>query len=114
QSQTGHNTIQCIVKLIISDWAEGLRDWQLDLMSRILDGQGMFVSTATGDRKSAIFAIPLVVLLELQRQPLYYPNLLHRALPTGIVVTPTKGLAMDIVSFGLNQWLSKTEANLNI
>ncbi|KAF8069186.1 hypothetical protein FPV67DRAFT_1414979 [Lyophyllum atratum] len=107
QSQTGHNTIQRIVKLIIPDWTEGLRDWQLDLVSRILDGEDVFVST--GDGKSAIFAIPL-----LRRHPLYYPNLPHRALPTGIVITPTKGLATHIVSFGLDQRLSKTEANLSI
>ncbi|KAF8056278.1 P-loop containing nucleoside triphosphate hydrolase protein [Lyophyllum atratum] len=97
QSPIGRDTIQRIVKLKIPGWTEGLRDWQLDLISRILDGEDILVSTATGDGKSAIFAVPLVVLLELKRQPAYYPNLLRRALPMGIVITPTKGLAGNIV-----------------
>jgi len=97
QSDVGQATIQRIVKFLIPEWTDGLRDWQLDLVSRILDGDDILVSTATGDGKSAVFAVPLVVLLELQRQPMYYPNLPCRSLPMGIVITPTKGLAANIV-----------------
>ncbi|KAJ7643163.1 hypothetical protein DFH06DRAFT_957987, partial [Mycena polygramma] len=52
---------------------------------------------STGGGKSAIFAVPIVVLRELARHPHLYPDLPRRALPQGIVVTPTKGLAANIV-----------------
>lgn len=97
QSVTGKNTIQQIVKSLIPAWTDGLRVWQLDLVSRILDGEDILVSTATGDGKSAIFAVPLVILLELERKPGDYPELLRRSLPMGIVITPTKGLSYNIV-----------------
>jgi superfamily II DNA/RNA helicase len=54
---------------------------------------------ATGGGKSALFAVPLIVLREIARNPGLYPDLLTRALPQGIVVTPTKGLAANIVRF---------------
>ncbi|KAG6843120.1 hypothetical protein H0H93_002184, partial [Arthromyces matolae] len=102
QSQVGRDTIQRIIKQQIPLWKDGLYDWQLDLVSRILDGNDILVSTATGDGKSAIFAAPLVILLEIQQRPLNYPNLPYRPLPTGIVICPTKGLAANIV-FEINK-----------
>jgi superfamily II DNA/RNA helicase len=52
---------------------------------------------ATGGGKSAMFAVPIIVLREMARNPQLYPDLLVRALPMGIVLTPTKGLAANIV-----------------
>ncbi|KAJ7266413.1 P-loop containing nucleoside triphosphate hydrolase protein, partial [Mycena haematopus] len=52
---------------------------------------------ATGGGKSAIFAVPIIVHREMARNPHLYPDLPTRALPVGIVVTPTKGLAANIV-----------------
>ncbi|KDR64823.1 hypothetical protein GALMADRAFT_30528, partial [Galerina marginata CBS 339.88] len=54
--------------------------------------------TATGDGKSAAFAIPCLILLEYNKNPEAYPQgLPTRAKPTGVVITPTKGLASNIV-----------------
>ncbi|KAK0459756.1 uncharacterized protein EV420DRAFT_1333207, partial [Desarmillaria tabescens] len=62
--------------------------------------------TATGSGKSASFAIPILVHQELSRNPTAYPRFRCRKLPVGIVVTPTNGLAANIVSglkdFGIN------------
>ncbi|KAG6824239.1 hypothetical protein H0H92_007585 [Tricholoma furcatifolium] len=102
QSQIGKHTIQLIIKLLIPQWKEGLYDWQLDLVSQILDGEDVLVSTATGDGKSAVFAAPLVILLEIQCCPSNYPNLPYRELPMDIIISPTKGLASNIV-FEINQ-----------
>ncbi|KAG5641087.1 hypothetical protein DXG03_006044, partial [Asterophora parasitica] len=102
QSQVGRDTIQQIVNLRVSEWTRGLRDWQLDVVSGILDGEDVLVSTATGDGKSAIFATPLLVLLEMKRAAGYYPRLPCREPPMGIVITPTKGLAANIV-FGISR-----------
>ncbi|KAJ7804881.1 hypothetical protein B0H14DRAFT_3773290 [Mycena olivaceomarginata] len=52
---------------------------------------------ATGGGKSAVFAVPIIVLKEMARNPDLYPDLPTRALPMGIVITPTKGLAANIV-----------------
>jgi replicative superfamily II helicase len=97
QDQAGQDAIQCIVKLRIPEWVDGLCNWQLDVVSRILNGEDVLVSTATGDGKSAIFAVPLIVLLELKSQSICYPNLPCQELPMGIVITPMKGLASNIV-----------------
>jgi superfamily II DNA/RNA helicase len=56
--------------------------------------------TATGDGKTAIFGIPILILLEMNQNPNKYPDLPYRAKPIGIVVTPTKGLSGNIVSTG--------------
>jgi len=44
-----------------------------------------------------VFDIPLVVLLEMALNPTLYPDLPYRAKPIGIAVTPTKGLAANVV-----------------
>jgi superfamily II DNA helicase RecQ len=56
---------------------------------------------ATGSGKSAMFAVSIIILLEMARNPHLYPDLPVRALPVGLVVTPTKGLAGNIVRFPL-------------
>ncbi|THU93169.1 hypothetical protein K435DRAFT_592563, partial [Dendrothele bispora CBS 962.96] len=64
--------------------------------------------TATGDGKSALFAIPIVILREYNTNYHLYPQgLPTRAHPFGIVITPTKGLANTFVyqlkrDFGLS------------
>ncbi|KAF8961376.1 hypothetical protein BDZ97DRAFT_1664302 [Flammula alnicola] len=65
----------------------------------------MLCYTATGDGKSAPFAIPCLVLLEYNNNPEAYPRgLPTRAKPIEVVITPTKGLANKIVNqlFKLN------------
>lgn len=97
----GRQTITAIVQKLIQEWKDGLHAWQLKLVVRILDGKDILCCTATGDGKSALFAVSIVVLTEMARNPALYPDLpVHAqcALPMGIVVTPTKGLAANIVS----------------
>ncbi|KAF8144805.1 P-loop containing nucleoside triphosphate hydrolase protein [Mycena galopus ATCC 62051] len=93
----GAQTITTIFKKLIPQWKDGLYPAQLNLIVRILDGEDLFCIMATGGGKSALFAVPIVVLKELASHPELYPNLPARALPVGIVVTPTKGLAANIV-----------------
>jgi DEAD/DEAH box helicase len=97
QDPQGQAVIKEIVKVKIPAWKDGLHLWQLELVSRILDGESALCNTATGDGKSAVFGVPLVVLLEMASNPSAYPDLPYRAKPIGIVVTPTKGLAANIV-----------------
>ncbi|KAE9386074.1 hypothetical protein BT96DRAFT_1006436 [Gymnopus androsaceus JB14] len=85
---------QCVFK-----WPEGLREFQLHCIPKILNNNDVFAITATGDRKSALFAIPPLVHLEISQNRNEYPNfnIRIREKPVGIVVTPTKGLANNIV-----------------
>ncbi|KAJ6474006.1 hypothetical protein C8R47DRAFT_1324288 [Mycena vitilis] len=53
---------------------------------------------ATGAGKSAVFAVPIIILREMARNPHLYPDLPVRELPVGIVITPTKGLAANILN----------------
>jgi len=93
-------TIQTIVRMIIPTWRDGLHPVQLKLVSSILDGQDIFCCTATGDRKSAAFAIPGLILAKYNAHPDAYPaRLPTQKRPIGVVITPTKGLANNIVHF---------------
>ncbi|KAJ7811061.1 hypothetical protein B0H14DRAFT_2606765 [Mycena olivaceomarginata] len=49
--------------------------WQLKLFVRILDGSDVFCCIATGGGKSALFAVPIIVLKEVARRPDLYPDL---------------------------------------
>jgi superfamily II DNA/RNA helicase len=100
QDPVGLETINEIVKKIVPTWTNGLHPVQLEVVSGILDGKDILCCTATGDGKSAAFAIPCLVLLEYNKNPQAYPTgLPTRTAPIGIVITPTKGLANNIVSF---------------
>ncbi|KAJ7923691.1 hypothetical protein B0H13DRAFT_2400983 [Mycena leptocephala] len=93
----GDRTLTKIVKEQIPQWKNGLYPSQHNLVRRILDGQNILCCMATGGGKSALFAVPIIVLREMARNRHLYPDLPSRALPQGIVVTPTKGLASNIV-----------------
>ncbi|KAF8179975.1 P-loop containing nucleoside triphosphate hydrolase protein [Mycena galopus ATCC 62051] len=94
----GQQTIRTIVAKVIPEWKDGLRPVQMDLVSAILDGDDVLCCTATGDGKSAAFSVPILVLKECNANPTLYPaGLRTRVDPVGVVVTPTKGLASNIV-----------------
>ena len=98
QDPGGRNVLKTIVKKVIPEWKDGLRPVQEDLVTLILDGEDVLCCTATGDGKSAAFSVPILALNEYNNNPhLYAPNLRTRVEPVGIVVTPTKGLANNIV-----------------
>ncbi|THU81363.1 P-loop containing nucleoside triphosphate hydrolase protein [Dendrothele bispora CBS 962.96] len=98
-SDVGRQTLQNIVKTLIPQWRDGLRTFQLDSIPLILDNQDIFCITATGEGKSALFAIPILVHEEIFKNKISYPEFLApiRQEPVGIVVTPTKGLSNNIV-----------------
>ena len=93
----GRSIIQDIVKLKIPLWTDGLRDYQLDMVSSVLDRNNVLVSLGTGCGKTTGFAIPVLVLREISKNPHLYPNLRCPKMAVGIVITPTKGLSSDIV-----------------
>ena len=100
QDPIGLEMIQTIVKKIISTWTDGLHPVQLELVSAILSGQDIPHCTATGDGKSAAFTVPALVLLEYNAHPDAYPTgLPTRKRPVCVVITPTNGLANNIVRF---------------
>jgi hypothetical protein len=93
----GRSTIQEIVKLKIPEWKDGLRDYQLDMVASVLDGQNVLASLGTGRGKTAGYAIPVLVFREISLNPHLYPDLRYPKMAAGIVITPTKGLSFDIV-----------------
>ncbi|THU91468.1 hypothetical protein K435DRAFT_841004 [Dendrothele bispora CBS 962.96] len=99
QSNQGQEALKSIVKKLIPQWSNGLRDFQAESIPLILDNQDLFAITATGDGKSALFAVPILVHTEISRNPDLYPtfSVNIRKKPVGIVITPTKGLANNIV-----------------
>ncbi|THV04164.1 hypothetical protein K435DRAFT_817015 [Dendrothele bispora CBS 962.96] len=84
QSDEGREVLKSIVKKLIPQWPNDL-----------------FAITATGDGKSALFAVPILVHLEISKNPDQYPKFKIPLCkkPVGIVVTPTKGLANNILSY---------------
>lgn len=99
QDLIGLETIKVIVKKVVPTWTNSLHAVQLELVSGILDGKDILCCTATGDGKSAAFAIPCLVFLKYNSHPETYPcGLPTQMKPIGVVITPTKGLANNIVS----------------
>ncbi|KAJ7458254.1 P-loop containing nucleoside triphosphate hydrolase protein, partial [Mycena latifolia] len=86
-----------IVAEQIPEWTGGLHEWQVIIVAWILDGEDVFCATATGDGKSALFAVPIIVLLEVAKNPALYPGFVNQKKPVGLVIAPTKGLAANIV-----------------
>ncbi|KAJ6557447.1 P-loop containing nucleoside triphosphate hydrolase protein, partial [Mycena capillaripes] len=87
-----------VVEEKIPEWTGGLHDWQVIVVAWILDGEDVLCITATGDGKSAIFAVPMIVLLEVAQNPTKYRGFaVNQKKPVGIVIAPTKGLSTNIV-----------------
>ncbi|KAJ7483467.1 hypothetical protein FB451DRAFT_1028909, partial [Mycena latifolia] len=98
QDAIGCQTMNTIVKKLVPEWKDGLRPVQEDLISAMLDGDDILCCTATGDGKSGAFSVPILVLNEYNNHRELYPAVLPTRLnPVGMVVTPTKGLAANIV-----------------
>jgi hypothetical protein len=89
QDPAGRSAITEIIKKQIPEWKDGLHDWQLDLVARILDGEDIFCCTATGDGKSALFAV-LIVLREVALNPSLYDDLNYPMFPVGLLVTRSR------------------------
>ncbi|KAJ7213990.1 P-loop containing nucleoside triphosphate hydrolase protein [Mycena pura] len=94
----GRQTLRTIVKNLIPQWPYGLYSYQEEVVLRILDGQDVLCCLNTGGGKSAMFSVPLIALREVAKNPDLYPNLPTRSRPVGILITPTIGLAANIVS----------------
>ncbi|KAJ7247299.1 hypothetical protein C8J57DRAFT_1016218, partial [Mycena rebaudengoi] len=60
QTARGRAVIRRIVEEKIPEWEGGLHEWQLIVIAWILDGSDVLCIMATGDGKSAIFAVPMV------------------------------------------------------
>ncbi|KAJ7116267.1 hypothetical protein C8R43DRAFT_902419, partial [Mycena crocata] len=97
QDPDGLKTLNTIVKKVVPSWKDGLRSVQEELVAPILDGEDILCCTATGDGKSAAFSVPILTLNEYNANRHLYPDLPTRLNPVGLVVTPTKGLANNIV-----------------
>ncbi|KAF7371703.1 p-loop containing nucleoside triphosphate hydrolase protein [Mycena venus] len=93
----GRSTLKKIVQKEIPQWKAGLYPPQEELIVRVMDGQDVLGCMATGAGKSAVFAVPIIVFREMARNGNLYPDLPFRAFPVGVVVTPTKGLAANMV-----------------
>jgi superfamily II DNA helicase RecQ len=98
RSPEGQAALKSIVAAKIPAWKDGLRDRQSQPILHILDGQDTILCTATGDGKSALFTVPILCHLAVSEAPNKFPNFRRiRQHPVGVVITPTKGLARNIV-----------------
>ncbi|KAJ7605579.1 P-loop containing nucleoside triphosphate hydrolase protein [Roridomyces roridus] len=104
RSLEGRATIKSIVTTRIPAWKDGLRPQQEEPILTLLDGEDVLLCTATGDGKSALFIVPILVHLEVSKRPNDFPDFPGiRAHPVLVVITPTKGLASNIVE-GLKKY----------
>jgi superfamily II DNA helicase RecQ len=96
-SPEGHGIIQAIA-VSQTTWKAGLCDYQLEVVSEVLDGTDFIYIDTTGSGKSCTFSFPILVLLHYNQSPSSYPRGYRtKEHPVGIVVTPTKGLAYNLV-----------------
>lgn len=91
-SNEGSIIIESIVKKLVPRFSNGLRELQQFCIPKILNLEDVFAIDATGGGKSALFGIPLLIHLEISKNPTEYPTFTVpiRSKPVGIVVTPTK------------------------
>ncbi|KAF5346591.1 hypothetical protein D9758_013448 [Tetrapyrgos nigripes] len=101
QSSEGQALLNNIIRKRVPQWTDGLKDGQSKVVTRILDGEKVLWIAATGEGKSAAFQVPVLVHEELRRDPELCPGFVAKEKPIGIVVTPTKGLATNIVRYML-------------
>jgi superfamily II DNA/RNA helicase len=98
RSPEGQRALKSIVAAKIPIWKDGLRERQVQPILHILDGQDVILCTATGDGKSALFTVPIICHLAVSEAPTDFPKFRGiREQPVGVVITPTKGLARNIV-----------------
>ena len=96
-SVEGQQIIQSIA-IDYTPWKAGLRDYQLEVVSEVLDGTDFIYIDATGSGKSCAFSFPLITLIHYNKNPQQYPRGYRtKEHPVGIVITPTKGLAYNLV-----------------
>ncbi len=93
----GSDAVKLAVSRRIPQWKEGLCDFQQEYIPYILNGDNLLLCTATGDGKSSFFTVPILVHLEVRDNPDLYKGFEAKKLPVGIIVTPTIGLAGNIV-----------------
>ncbi|KAJ7923291.1 hypothetical protein B0H13DRAFT_1602793 [Mycena leptocephala] len=97
-SPEGHTVLKAIVSSEIPAWKDGLRERQIQPILRILDGQDVFLCTATGDGKSVLFIVPIICHVALNKSPDSLPKFRRSCKNlVGVVITPTKGLGRNIV-----------------
>ncbi|KAF5346332.1 hypothetical protein D9758_011519 [Tetrapyrgos nigripes] len=101
----GLNALKSVISRRVPQWPNGLRDYQLENIPRVLSGENLLLFAATGEGKSSMYIIPLLVHMEIRSNPHLYPAFVVRERPVAVVVTPTKGLATSIIQecndFGL-------------
>ncbi|KAJ7620387.1 hypothetical protein FB45DRAFT_1062665 [Roridomyces roridus] len=72
----GQDTITQIVRKLIPQWPNGLYPAQLQLVTRVLEGEDFICCMHTGGGKSALFSVPIIVLREvLEMEKLDVPAL---------------------------------------
>ncbi|KAF9005368.1 P-loop containing nucleoside triphosphate hydrolase protein [Hymenopellis radicata] len=97
QHPHGIETLNRIVSKKVPEWSDGLRPAQLEYVPAILDREDVLCIEVTGGGKSAAFSVPILVHNEVSANPSLYPGFLAQEFAVGIVVTPTKGLAGNLV-----------------
>lgn len=93
----GHSVIQKIVKKHVPHWPNGLRDWQVPVVARTLDSIHSMNVTATGDGKSGMYYIPILIHLALAKDPSLWPGMACKKYAVGIVVLPINAIATTMV-----------------
>ncbi|KAK7051283.1 hypothetical protein VNI00_004783 [Paramarasmius palmivorus] len=88
RSSEGLKVIDSIVKKRIPQWKDGLKPHQREPIAEILDLMQVMYITGTGDGKSALFIVPILVHLEISQYPQF--NVPIKKKPVGIVIAPTK------------------------
>ena len=93
-------SLETIQTMIIPTWMVSLHLVQLELVSAIFEGQDIPCRTTIGNGKSVAFTVPGVVLLKYNAHLDTYPARLPTwKRPIGVIITPTKGLANNIICF---------------
>lgn len=97
-SPLGLSTLKSLVPEVVS-WPS-LKDFQLDILAHVMNGENCLGITATGDGKTASYHLPLQMIDRLMQKGCPEGLKLHhrparRAI--GVVVSPLLGLEVSLV-----------------
>ncbi|KAF8967909.1 hypothetical protein BDZ97DRAFT_1801925 [Flammula alnicola] len=81
----------------------GPHDYELDVLTRILDKENVIAASATGSGKSAYIYMVMIIILAISENPSLCPFAKFPNDPAMVVVCPTTALEEDLINLRLER-----------
>ncbi|PBK83327.1 hypothetical protein ARMGADRAFT_945114, partial [Armillaria gallica] len=93
----GSDAVKLIVSQHITQWNKGLHDFQQEYIPYIFNNDNLLICMAMGDEKSSFVTVSILIYLRVHSNLNSYKGFEAKKLLVRIIMTPTIGLAENIV-----------------